>query len=53
MSTLILLVSMLFNSGTSFDIIVDEIAHRNGSDIIVDEIAHYAGSDIIVDEIAH
>ena len=53
MSTLILVVSMLFSGSTSYDIIVDEIAHRKSNDIIVDEIAHYAGSDIIVDEIAH
>jgi len=53
MSALILLVSMLFTTNTSYSIIVDEIAHRTSNDIIVDEIAHYAGSDIIVDEIAH
>jgi len=53
MSTLILLVSMLFSPSTSFDIIVDEIGHRYGKDIIVDEIGHYASTDIIVDEIGH
>ncbi|MDA0930972.1 MAG: hypothetical protein O3C32_06325 [Bacteroidetes bacterium] len=53
MSTIVLLVSMLFSGNASFDIIVDEIGHRTVNPIIVDEIGHYAGSDIIVDEIGH